>query len=675
MCISRVLPLLLLTACLAPWRALADWGDFIPRPLENGAFLDVYGSYERDHLSNGVRRQWDDTFMREKLTVYSNGYSYHPRFLLYRFSLGGAAKQEDYESSVLTRQGWKSGSAIEYDATLLFLPEHRYNLRLFSRRYEPLFKEQAATQHSSVGESRGASFRYREKPYFLQSGLVDDVVDSSQASSEVTRFNLDGQYFRRFVGGNELSFNAGYEPSWFSNSSGLDGTSTQYVLGNFVNLQLARLTSSLTRNEYDQHGSSQNFTNDQLALYELLNVYLPWNFRTDASYRYRDNEGKIQQGEPEQTSKRSDTGQDLQVDVIHRLYESLDTTYTFRDDTRTSSGGDTNTRSNSLAVNYTKTIPTGRLLAGASVARGDTENKGQADVVSEPYSAIPVPGSFTLRQQNPDPTTILVFLRSPLPPFETIRLEENTHYQVVSVSPNMFEVRVFALPADFVVPGTFDFLVSYSLASGDFELRTDTAGANVSVQLLDNLLTPYFSYVTVRSEVLSGTFLGIPVDSTTYTTGLQLYYGPFRARGEYQEVEWETSPSQSWRAEVQFVGNLNPTTSAYLTGTYLRKHYSTGTDAFYASPFNEESISGAGTIQKQLLARSLHLSAGGSYTQLMGRSDTTAYSANGALIWTIGKVDLSAGASAYASDTTGGGTISTRRDHQLFYLKLRRRLL
>lgn len=673
MCIPRVFLLSLLTICLAPPCVLAEWVDFVPRPLENGSFVDVYSSYERDHLSNGTRRRWDDTFVREKLTVYSNGYSYHPRFLLYQFSLGGAAKQEDYESSLLPPQGWKYGSSVDYDARLHFLPEHPYNLHLFSRRYEPLFKEQAATQHSSVGESHGVSFRYREKPYFLHTGFVDDRVESSQSSSDVMRFNLDGEYFRRFTNGNEVSFNGAFNPSWFSNSAGLDGSSAQYLLGNFVNLQSARLTSTLTKNDYDQESDSTRFENDQLALYELLSLYLPWSFRSNLSYRYQENEGKIRQAAAP-TRERSDTGQDLQFDVIHRLYQSLDTTYTFRDFTRTSSGGDTTTLSNALAINYTKLIPRGRFLAGGSVARGDTANEGQADVVSEPYSAISVPGSFTLRQQDPDPTSIDVFLRSPLPPFETIRLEENAHYVVIPIG-NTFEIQVFSLPSDFVVPGTYDFLVSYSLASGDFELRSDTAGANVSAQLFENLLNPYFSYVAVRSEVLSGVFPGIPVDSTTYTTGLLVYLGPLRLRGEYQLVEWETSPYEAWRAEAQFVANLNPTTSAYATTSYVHRHYSVGTGAYYSSPFDEDAISGAGSIQKQLLSRNLHLSAGGSWTQLLGRTDTTAYSGNAALTWKIGKVDLSAGATAYASDTSGGGTMATRRDHELFYLKLRRRLL
>jgi len=40
----------------------------------------------------------------------------------------------------------------------------------------------------------------------------------------------------------------------------------------------------------------------------------------------------------------------------------------------------------------------------------------------------------------------------------------------------------------------------------------------------------------------------------------------------------------------------------------------------------------------------------------------------------VGKVDISLGATAYGSDTSGSTIVSTERDHQLVYLKLRRRL-
>lgn len=86
----------------------------------------------------------------------------------------------------------------------------------------------------------------------------------------------------------------------------------------------------------------------------------------------------------------------------------------------------------------------------------------QFDVINESHPAVPVPGSFTLGQPNADAGSITVFVQSPLPPFELIQLSESIHYTVVSVV-DTFEIHVFTLPPQFVVPGVYDFLVSYSL--------------------------------------------------------------------------------------------------------------------------------------------------------------------------------------------------------------------
>ena len=81
--------------------------------------------------------------------------------------------------------GWSDNTGLEYDFRLVVLPEHSYNLRVFAARYEPLFKEQAATQHSNIANSRGAVFRYRKKPYFAHVGYTDDSIESGNTTSDV----------------------------------------------------------------------------------------------------------------------------------------------------------------------------------------------------------------------------------------------------------------------------------------------------------------------------------------------------------------------------------------------------------------------------------------------------------------------------------------------------------
>jgi hypothetical protein len=247
---------------------------------------------------------------------------------------------------------------------------------------------------------------------------------------------------------------------------------------------------------------------------------------------------------------------------------------------------------------------------------------------------------------------------------------------------NSFTIQVLYLPPDFPPAGTFDFLASYS-TTGDYKLRTDSYGANASVSLFDNALTPYFNYVALRSDVLSGVFPGIPIDSTTYTAGLMAQRGPLRVRGEYQDFEWSAAPYTAWFGEVQYATALDETTSAYGVVSYLDKHYSQGTQyysdgtiIYYANvaDYSEKTLTGSASIQKQLFSRNMFLSAGGTYSHINGLVDTDAYAANSSVIWRVGKVELTVGASVYGSDSSGTNVTTTNRDHEFFYLNFRRRL-
>lgn len=662
----------------------AEGSDFIPKPVENGAYLDIFASHERDTNTYGSNSsRWSDDFLREKLTVFSNGFVYHPRFLLYQVSLAGALKQEDYEASFLEEVGWTSSSGVEYDTRLLFLSEHPYNLELYAQRYEPLFKEQSSVQRNSVESGYGAMFRYRLRPFFFDARFSDDKIDSGPTESDVTRLGLNGEYFKRFESGNQYTLTAAHNPSRFSNSMGLEGSATEQYLTNVVDLRRIKLSVTASRNVSDQDNpSSGGLENDQLGFYELLTAYLPAGFRTDLSYRIHDNDSTIR--DPFTSAERdlSDLSEDFELDVVHKLYQSLDSLYRFLKSDRTSINGESTAVNNLLVFNYTKAIPRGRVLAGLNFGRGETDNEGQTDVVNEPHPNTPIgavdpntPGlgsnPFVLGQPNVDPGSIEVFLRNPLPPFDAIRLVEQIHYVVMQVG-NQIEINVLTLPPQFAVPGAYDLFVTYSLLGGDFVLSTSNFGYNASVQLLDDLLTPYFGYATVRSEEESGTFPGIPLDSTSYTAGMLVHHGPVRGRAEYQRVDWDVSPYRSWRAEVQVVSNLDATSRLYASATYLNKYFSEGTSSSFDDPYTEATTTASGSFQKQLLSRSMLAAAGGSYTQLEGLVDTVGYSLNANLSWRVGLLDLTLGASAYTSYTEGAVPVTSERSDQYYYLKVRR---
>jgi hypothetical protein len=281
------------------------------------------------------------------------------------------------------------------------------------------------------------------------------------------------------------------------------------------------------------------------------------------------------------------------------------------------------------------------------------------------------PGAFVLTQQNVDQDTLIVYLRSPVPPFETIRLVEGINY-VVTLVGNTLEINVFLLPPPFL-PGTYDFVASYSLTTGTFELRTNSAAFHTSVSVLDDLLTPYYRYLAVRSEVLSGVFPGIPMDSTTNTLGLTFQKGPWRALGQYESLDWEVSPYQEWRGEVQYTGSIDPTLRVYGNAGYQHRHYPHGSSAGEPEPYTEQSATVSASVQKEFLSRTLMLSAGGSFSRVLGLVDSNAYALDSSITYKIGRIELSAGVDFYGAQTRGFGGGQYDRAHQYYYIKVRRR--
>ena len=671
----RSRPLILIAVLAAAARpAAARWTDYLPKPFENGGYVELLGSHEREDASGGpVPFGWKDTFFKEEVNVFSNGYVYHPRFLRYQLSLSGALKQEDYETTDVDGPGWQSSTGFEYDTRLTFLPEHPYNFELFAIRREPLYVEHAATLHNSVETNKGAQFRYRRKPFFAHVGYLDSGTKSTFVDSHVKRFGADGQYYKLYAHGHELSVNAAYNDSHFTGNGGLSGTLVDYAAGGFFDVKPARFNASVTKSESrDDSLVSGHIVNDRFSTHELLTLYLPLRFRTDLSYRVLDNTSTTPTAGGAGNVERTELSKQIQFELSHRLYESLDSRYTFMRDARESSAGDSTLRSHTLDFDYAKRIPRGRVLAGVLLGRSTSDNGGRTDVVGEVHAATAVPGSFTLRQPNAQPGTVDISLPSTLPPFPMIHLVENVDFTVTPLG-NTLEINVVTLPPQFVVPGTYDLTVTYSLVTGEFTLSTDSYAVNASVPLLDNLVTPYLDFVAVRSDVTAGTFPGTSLDSTTTTVGVTLQDGPWHALVELRSLDWDVNPYKSIRLEVQYVSSVATDTRLFATGSFLRRHFSSGNSSQFSEPFTDQTATINGSVQQELFSRALMVSAGASYSLQQGQVDGHSYALSASLNWKIGKLDCSAGANAYGSDSQAATFERFTRDHQYYYFRVRRR--
>ena len=651
----------------------AEWRLFLPRSVDHGAALDLFASSESDEITETVRpTRWSDDFVKAKLTLFSEGYVYHPRFLVYRASLGGAIKREAYEDTGMPDMGWRQASGLEYDAQVTLLPEHSYNLTLFARRVEPLVRERASTLLQAVDTSFGAFARYRRRPWFGSAGFTDNSIETGRDITNIRKLDVNGQYHREMGGGSLVSFSATFAPTRFHNNRGFSGDSTEATLGNVLERGGLRLASNVSRSDFEQRSKIDgSYGSTQFQVREQFTAALGKSLRGRFDYRYHDTDSRSSEGGAER--RLESRGHEAEAGIVHRLYDSLESSYTVRYGTQESTAGNSEQLSHELGESYTKRIPSGRLQANLGASRSVAENRGRADVIREGHQAVAVPGSFQLVRPNVRASTLQVYVRSPLAPFEAVLLAENMHYTVQQVGP-LLEVRVLALPAPFVVPGSFTFEVSYSMLSGRFSLLTESLSHGASVDLLASRISPFYSFMRVRSEVRDGIVPGFLPDSTTWTVGVRSLYGPVRARVQYQDVRWDGSPYTAKEAEVQYVGAVGLKANLFASLSYVDRDYKRTAAAHAGRAYRETIESASANYQRHCLNRSLTFTAGGGYTRIRSLVDTRGITWNGSIAWSIGKLSLSAGASSYESESEGPAFAAPRRLHRYYFLRLNRRL-
>ena len=520
-------------------------------------------------------------------------------------------------------------------------------------------------------------FRYRKKPYFLHARYSDDKLTSGAIGSDVERLGVNGEYFKQYEDGDHLSVTAAYNPSRFDRSTGLEGTTREALLGNLLAFGRYRLSSNLSSTVLEQDETNTgHYESRQFLWQERFDVELPLRFRGELFYRHQQHEDRFPRTTPGHSGSLSSRSRDFSAVVSHQLFDSLTSSYTVSRDMQDSEGGNSESTSHQLAFTYDKTIPHGRLLLGTSFGRNDLDSSGQTDAVGELHSGVAVPGAFTLLQENVAPASLVLFVRSPISPFESVRLIEGLHYLASNLG-NALEIQVLSLPPDFTLPGTYDFTASYSLANGGFVLASRYSSFNGSLQLFDDRLTPYASYSTVDSEIRSGLYPGAIPNSTTTTAGVLFRLGDLRGRGEYRKVDWEMSPYSLWLGELQYNGALSRSTRFHATASHRRWNFPSGRSSLPGESREallQTTDMAALDLQQKLFRRSLLLSIGGSYSETHALYDSRAHSLNATLSWKYGRTDFSAGATVYDSEADGNGIVISGRTRRLYYLRLRRDL-
>jgi hypothetical protein len=646
---------------LTPEPAPAEERSFLPRLVTFDGELEAgmtHESYENQTDGRGLKTS--DTMATERLRLGTRGFVYHPRFVTFRLMGALGLRQERFSSEIASQRS--SAVSEEYDLRAWILPEHPYNLEVYTSRRNPLLGGRITPGTDLVSQEKGVIGRYTRMPLFLEVG-TNDVSTTGQYSYRSATSYASGSYFL-----GPTATTATYSHVTATNAAAVSTIRDRYYAVNDISVPLLTLQSRWElQDDHQEEPTTAPADTERMNWMEDLSFPLPGNFRTDLNYSVsRDRVMSMAAAPPPFDSIFTRT-ENERVSVSHDLYASLRTSYNINYTVMDSTGGESRNAIQTLNALYTKRIPKGRLTAGGSLSSTNQERRG-APVVFETHQTA-APGVFDLNLPLADVSSVSVWVVDPSGAL--VPLVAGMHY-TMSPSGPPWQITISAfLP---VPPASsYTFIVTYTPVSANVELHSEGAAYNLSLELFDSRINPYYNHMDLQQEVVSGFLPGGPDDVTSDTVGLRLRRAPYSVLGEYQNYRSRLNPFEGWklRAEYRVMADQTDIITGLLS--HSRTVYPLTLTAQGSRGYSDELTELGARIERNLPRRRINLIADVSYTLRRTYATTETFSAHGSLLWQIGQLDVRTGVSiSYAASALTVGR--QRAMSEYYYLTLTRSL-
>ncbi len=682
----------LLAAALVfiPSTVLGDWTNFMPKLFNYNAFLELTSYHDvNKNQVNGNGYKVTDNLFQEKLTLSTDGYVYHPRFLLLNIKVSGVLDQEQF--GVTTNGGtgipWTNSTGFEHDVHLKFLPQHPYNLELLSR-HDIVLSPRGVQSGTQTTNQYGGIFTYYETPfaanatYMVMDAKSGGFSSSSPSLSAYVSHSVD--FSTTSVTYEHMTSETDFETS--GAASRTDTARDNYNFSNTLRYKGATLSSNVnfTRTEQNTVPVQSDAITSFFTVTETLYWRLPWNFQ--ALFRYYHYDTSLDYNLQSTQNKFSNTADNAGFDLSHQLFQSLSTDYNVNiTSNRSSDMAKSDSVSQTLTLNYTKKIPFGVMNAGVLGGEIVENRRGALIIINESHSAslTPPANKFVLNHDDADITTIVVKVRIPGTEIDFVLPQV---FYLIGSQGGFPSITIFDLPLDPPVKQignpnfNYAFTVSYNLLPNNVKLKTILKGYNLQFTLLENLLSPYYRYSSSQQEVLSGTLIGGPTSTETTSIGLIVNKGPFRWLNDYTNMDSTSSPQRQFLSQLDFSKEIAGNTRIMLGVRYVRIRYLTGPQDTVVRNYSETDKMLTASVSKYLPSYNLSGSLAGSYGTSDSLTNSKIYTGNGELTWRTGRLSVTARAeisnmsSNFSGNTATLTSVKTVTTHERYYLQVKRAL-
>lgn len=634
--------------------------SFYPTITDMSGEIKMTTTYELDRNTfNGNGRKTSDLFISEEVQYGIKGFVYHPRFLVYKLSVSGGLKQEHVDTE--EEKKWHLGVLKEYDFRTLILPEHPYNLELFSRRKNPFLKGRYTAGLNPVTYQHGANLYYHIPSLALQLGYGIDKLHSGTERSNTEYLRFTGSHVH-----NPFSTRLTVEGSKSKSTSVSKSRTLNVYFYNDVVKRMFSFISTAGLRRYEQDFSDYDFTDKNINWKERLKLRPFKNLRVNAEYNLY-----------KTTRKRSnELSSDKDVTygggLFYKLYRSLTINYDLTKSEITSDSSSSDILTHLLTLHYRKRIPRGILYINFEGRNSRTERKGAIKKISEEHNATLLSplDKFTLDQTNIDVKSIVVWVVEP-PTGNLFELTRDVHYRLKIIG-NQVEVQIISIDglSPFIHgPGPFVFRIDYSLIPQDNVFDTKTYGYGIRLSLLDDLLSPYYQYSKTTQNVKKGQIPGGPESSTTNIIGLTINIKPYSFGIEHQRIKSRLNPQKRWLGFAIYSKQITKVTNLNVRLNYEKTLYEEVADR---PGFSEViySISSRANFVFPKKATTAYTGINASYRKSITKTYGTGF--NSGIFMSIGLLKLNAGLSfTYYLGKLETGDL--KRDNLFFYFKASRK--
>lgn len=651
---------------LIPAAAFGEAIDFVPTIYSTGGSFDLTVLQQNEKNTTGGRgTRTSDSLAVEQLHLYLGGFVYHPRLIQF-FTMGDFGLYEERYDNNTGGSFSQTAFATNYEFRTKILPEHPYNLELYTLSMTP-YTRQATAETRATDTEKGAIFNYARKPLFLNLSYNMGETKTRVSSSEFQAERATGTYL---IG--PVRNTAMYSHTDTSMSVGMKTSVEKSSFENFIFLRgNLSLTSKIAEDRSRQKSLySPGFDTDALTWLEQFNAQLPWNFSTFASYNFVK---YTMTTEATASAPQRESFSDLKsynFSLSHKLYDSVQTNYAFNQTSNETSSGNSKSTMNSLNGVYTKKIPDGRFTIGAQGSRSRTEQENAPLIVGETYNAS-LFNTFTISRSGIDPATISIKV---LDMGALVDLVRNINY-IVEFSGNSAQITIIFLPQQ-VTTGhpigyQYTFNVTYSLLASTVEFQTTTVGYSVNLALFENLILPYYNYLHTTQDVLNGSVPGGPQDTQSDAMGIIIQKAPYRLLTESRTVDNKTSPSRSLKNAVEYAKRMSDTLDLAAKAEHLKTIYGQG--ALGTKGYTEQISDLSIVITKNVPRKNLTTSVNATYSQRHAMVDTNVYTISSIATWRLGELFVNLSASLSRADSTGVTEKQTMMS-EYYYLNVSRKL-